>query len=169
MIRNLSLGVAVVLGVAAVANGLFMLAVPMDWYFSVPGVTTTGPFNQHFIRDIGLIFLFVAIAFLLGAARPKYRVILWAAPSLWLAGHALFHFWEVAVGICEPYVLARDFPAVTLPAIIGAVLTLWAVREARGPWAASALLPTLGHIFETGSDDAVLVWHLSGGTEGRPF
>jgi hypothetical protein len=43
---------------------------------------------QHFIRDIGLIFLFVGTAFLLGAARPQYRVVLWAAPTLWLAVHA---------------------------------------------------------------------------------
>ena len=131
MLKKLCLSVAVVVGVAAEANGLFMLALPADWYFSVPGVTTTGPFNQHFIRDIGLIFLFVGTAFLFGAARPQYRVILWAAPTLWLWGHALFHFWEVAVGICAPSAIARDFPAVTLPAIIGTVLTLWAVRDVR--------------------------------------
>jgi hypothetical protein len=50
---------------------------------------------------------------------------------LWLGAHALFHFWEVAVGICAPSVIARDFPAVTLPAIIGTLLTLWAVRDAQ--------------------------------------
>jgi hypothetical protein len=130
-LQKLCLGVVVVLGVAAEANGLFMLASPTNWYFSVPGVTTTGLFNQHFIRDIGLIFLFVGTAFLLGVAKREYRVILWAAPTLWLAGHALFHFWEVAVGICEPSVLARDFPAVTLPAILGSIASLWAVHDAR--------------------------------------
>ena len=78
MLKRLCLGVAIVLGLVAEANGLFMLYSPNDWYFAVPGVTTTGPFNQHFIRDIGLIFLFVGTAFLLGAARPQYRVILWA-------------------------------------------------------------------------------------------
>jgi hypothetical protein len=56
--------------------------------------------------------------------RPRFRLILWAAPTLWLCGHALFHFWEVAVGICGLSVLARDFAAVTLPAIIGIALTL---------------------------------------------
>jgi hypothetical protein len=131
MLRMLCLGVAVVMGVAAVANGLLMLVSPEHWYFSVPGVTTTGPFNQHFIRDIGLIFLFLGAAFLLGAARPQYRVILWAAATLWLGAHALFHFWEVAVGICAPSVIARDFPAVTLPAVIGTLLTLWAVHDAQ--------------------------------------
>src|SRR5438445_5799887 len=128
MTRTLCISVALALGVASEANGLFMLGSPERWYFSVPGVTTTGPFNQHFIRDIGLIFLFVGTAFLLGAARPQYRVILWAAATLWLGAHALFHFWEVAVGICPPSVIVRDFPAVTLPAVIGTLLTLWAVR-----------------------------------------
>jgi hypothetical protein len=131
MLHYVSLGAAVLMGLAALANGVFMLVSPEHWYFAVPGVTDTGPFNQHFIRDIGLIFLFVGTAFLLGAAKPQYRLVLWAAPTLWLAAHALFHFWEVAVGICGPSVLVRDFPAVTLPAIIGAVLTLWAARDLR--------------------------------------
>jgi hypothetical protein len=58
--------------------------------------------------------------------------LLWAAPSIWLLGHALFHLWEVAVGICAPSVIPRDFPGVTLPAIIGILLTLWAIRQSRG-------------------------------------
>ena len=131
MTRALCIGVALALGVAAVANGLFMLASPEGWYFAVPGVTTTGPFNQHFVRDIGLIFLFIGAAFLTGAALPRYRIVLWAAPTLWLWSHALFHFWEVAVGICGPSVLARDFPAVTLPALTATVLTFWAIAEGR--------------------------------------
>jgi len=122
---------ALVLGAAAIANGIFMLVDPEGWYLAVPGVTTTGPFNQHFVRDIGLIFLFLGGAFLTGAARPDLRVPFWAAASIWLAGHALFHFWEVAVGICGPSALARDFPAVTLPALIGIAITIWAIAETR--------------------------------------
>lgn len=108
-----------------------MLWSPEAWYLSVPGVTTTGPFNQHFVRDIGLIFLFVGTAFLVGAFLPRHRVILWGTPTLWLSGHALFHVWEVAVGICGPSALARDFSAVSLPALIGAALTYWAIHEGR--------------------------------------
>ncbi|MGA0530315.1 hypothetical protein [Hansschlegelia sp. KR7-227] len=136
MLGRLAIGTALTLGVAAEANGVFMLVAPTDWYFAVPGVTTTGAFNQHFIRDIGLIFLFIGTAFLLGVARPKLRVALWAAATLWLWCHALFHFWEVAAGICEPFVLARDFPAVTLPALLGTAITCWASwarRAARAP------------------------------------
>jgi len=136
--KSLCLGLAVVLGVALEANGIFMLVSPENWYFAVPGVTSTGPFNQHFLRDIGLISVLMGAAFLVGAARPQFRVLLWAAPTIWLSGHALFHFWEVAVGICSPSVIPRDFPAVTLPAIIGAVLTFWAIRHARAGRIASA-------------------------------
>jgi hypothetical protein len=125
MLKSANLGIAALLGVALIANGAFMLVAPADWYVAVPGVTATGPFNQHFLRDIGLIFLLLGGAFLVGAAQPHLRVALWAAPSIWLTGHALFHLWEVAVGICSPSVIPRDFPAVTLPAIIGIALTVW--------------------------------------------
>ena len=138
MLKSASLGIAVLLGVALIANGVFMLVAPESWYFAVPGVTSTGPFNQHFVRDIGLIFLLLGGAFLAGAALPHVRVLLWAAASIWLTGHALFHLWEVAVGICSPSVIPRDFPAVTLPAIIGISLTFWATRQARGRGAEAA-------------------------------
>jgi len=128
-LEKLCFWVAVAMGVGAAANGAYMLISPAAWYFAVPGVTGTGPFNQHFIRDIGLIFVLVGAAFLAGAARPAMRTALWGAAALWLAGHALFHAWEVAVGICGPSTLARDFPAVTLPAIIAIALTIWSARH----------------------------------------
>lgn len=131
MPEKIYLWTASLMGVAALANGTFMLISPAGWYFAVPGVTTTGPFNQHFVRDIGLIFLFVGAAFLTGAAEDRFRVVLWATASLWLAGHALFHLWEVAVGICGPSALARDFAAVSLPALLGLGLTAWAWRGER--------------------------------------
>jgi hypothetical protein len=131
MSEQLSIWTARILGVGALANGSYMLISPLHWYFAIPGVTTTGPFNQHFLRDIGLIFLLVGMAFLVGAERRQYRVALWGAASLWLGGHALFHVWEVAVGICGPSALVRDFAAVTFPSLIGAALTVWAVRDAR--------------------------------------
>jgi hypothetical protein len=131
MLKSASIGLAVLLGVLGLANGVFMLISPEAWYFAVPGVTTTGTFNQHFIRDIGLIFLFLATAFLIGAFKPHLRLFMWAAPAIWLSGHALFHFWEVAVGICSASAIPRDFPAVTLPAILAWLITAWAFFEDR--------------------------------------
>src|SRR5215475_8451272 len=129
MSNSVSLCVAVLLGVAMIANGIFMLVSPEAWYFAVPGITSTGPYNQHFLRDTGLIFLLLGGAFLLGAAQPRSRVLLWAAASIWLSGHALLHFSEVAAGICAPSVIPRNFPAVTLPAIIARALTFWAIHQ----------------------------------------
>ena len=51
-------------GIFLSANGLFMLVAPQVWYELVPGVTDTGFFNQHFIRDIGIIQLFLGVAFI---------------------------------------------------------------------------------------------------------
>lgn len=115
-------------GLVLAANGVFMLVAPMAWYETVPGVPATGPFNQHFLRDIGLIFVLLGGAVLVGVLRPAMRIVLWGAVTLWLAGHAFFHVWEVLAGICAPSALARDFPAVSLPAIIAAALVLWAER-----------------------------------------
>ncbi len=125
---SFNLALATLFGVGLAANGLFMLATPMSWYDTVPGVPTTGPFNQHFLRDIGLIFVLLGGAMLFGVLRPAMRIVLWSAVTVWLAGHALFHIWEVLVGICAPSALARDFPAVSLPAIIAGALVLWAAR-----------------------------------------
>jgi hypothetical protein len=125
--------IAVVLGIAMAANGIAMLGDPQAWYARVPGVITTGAFNQHFIRDIGLIYLLIGLAFAAGSFRPAGRLTLWLAATLWLAGHALFHLWEVAVGICGTDAIPRDFLGVTVPALIGLGLTMFAWRRAPKP------------------------------------
>jgi uncharacterized protein YjeT (DUF2065 family) len=78
-------------GLFLFGNGLFMLVAPSVWYHFVPGVTHTGPFNQHFIRDIGLIQMFLGAAFGIGMIRPASRLPLWAAATSWLIAHAVFH------------------------------------------------------------------------------
>ena len=128
--KTLCLALAVVLGVAAIANGVYMLAAPEDWYFAVPGVTTTGPFNQHFVRDIGIVYALTGFGLIMGAVRPQQRLGYWWAPALWLAGHALFHVWEVLAGLCGPASLVQDFAGVTLPALIALAL-LFHARRAR--------------------------------------
>ncbi|WP_367871388.1 hypothetical protein [Luteolibacter sp. Populi] len=113
-------------------NGLTMLVVPSEWYHFVPGVSHTGPFNQHFVRDIGLIQMFLGVAFGIGMFSPGSRFVLWMAATSWLCAHALLHVWEVIEGICGPSTLIRDFPAVTLPALLGIALGISA-RPGRRP------------------------------------
>jgi hypothetical protein len=111
---------------------VYMLYDPEGWYYFVPGVTDTGFYNQHFIRDIGIIQGFIALAFAIGALKAERRVELWAAATLWLIAHAVFHLWEVAIGICSSSVIVRDFPAVSLPALFGIAAILWAISHAKG-------------------------------------
>jgi hypothetical protein len=128
---KLIFGIVGLLGIAMFANGVFMLAAPETWYYTVPGVGRTGLFNQHFIRDIGILYLFIGGAFFIGVAYEGLRIGLWGAATLWLTCHAIFHLVEVAAGICSASYLVTDFPAVTLPAIIGIVASAWAWASKR--------------------------------------
>lgn len=120
------LALAALNGLFLLANGLFMLVAPSAWYHFVPGVTSTGPLNQHFVRDIGLIQAILGVAFIVGMLLPENRVVLWTTATSWLSAHAILHLWEVAVDICHPSSIARDFPAVSLPALIGILLSVLA-------------------------------------------
>lgn len=120
--------VAVLLAIVLAANGGYMLANPGDWYLAVPGVADTGPFNPHFVRDIGFIYLLTGAALLLGVYVPDQRPGLWGLSAAWHLSHAAFHVWEVVVGICGPEALLRDFAGVTLPGILMLVIAIAAWR-----------------------------------------
>ena len=127
--RKLTTGTAMLMGVLALAHGVYMTITPESWYWLVTGVPDRGPFNQHFIRDIGITYILIGASFILGTMYAEHRKLLWLMPSLWLSGHALFHFWEVLVGICGPDFLIVDFGGVTLPAILGTWLTYDAYKS----------------------------------------
>ncbi|MEZ5595436.1 MAG: hypothetical protein R3E84_03450 [Pseudomonadales bacterium] len=124
MAGKMLMGLAVVLGITLVANGVCMIIAPEPWYWMVPGVPDRGPFNQHFVRDIGFLYLLMGASFIAGAVYDAYRWPLWLLPALWLVCHALFHIWEVVVGICGPASLVEDFAGVTLPALLAVGLVL---------------------------------------------
>ncbi len=129
MLEKTVITTALLFSVFYLALGSYMLVAPEPWYWAVPGVPDTGPFNQHFIRDIGINFAVIGATFGLGVYYQAHRIALWAPAATWLAGHALFHVWEVIVGICGPEALARDFVGVPLPGIIGAALVFYAWRQ----------------------------------------
>lgn len=106
-------------------NGAVMLAVPLDWYGAVPGVTGTGPFNPHFVRDIGAAYLAAAVGVGWWAAGKGIGGAVAAAVFLGL--HAVVHLAEALAGGHAGHDIARDFAGVTLPALI----TLWIVWRGR--------------------------------------
>ena len=119
MFNKMGTGLALLLGMAMLGNGVFMMIAPESWYWMVPGVPDRGPFNPHFVRDIGFIYMLGGAAFVYGSVYTKHSLLLWLMPTAWLVSHAIFHVWEVMVGICGPESLIEDFGGVTLPALLG--------------------------------------------------
>jgi hypothetical protein len=112
---------AALLGLFLAGNGLVMLAMPETWYAAVPGVTGTGPFNRHFVMDVGAAFLVAGLGSGWAAWRPGQGWPALVAGTGFVAFHALIHLAEVAGGH-GAQALQRDFVGVFVPALIGLLL-----------------------------------------------
>lgn len=109
-------------------NGLVMIAAPEGWYGAVPGVVDTGPFNPHFVRDIGFGFVAAAVSLAL-AARPGGITALWPA-AVFLGGHAALHLVEMAAHGTSAPDLARDVALIVVPGLLPLAVLLAGRREA---------------------------------------
>ena len=83
-----------VLGLLNLGNGLNMLAAPHLWYETVPGVAATGPFNHHFVIDIGLAYVASGAFMLAGFRDGRVAAAIALVGAAWPALHALFHISE---------------------------------------------------------------------------
>jgi hypothetical protein len=115
--------VAWILGIGLLTNGLTMLAVPAVWYALVPGVSETGAFNPHFIRDIGAAYLMAGTALPWSALYEAARPAAWAGAAF-LALHGIVHLSDAAPGREHAYALLVDVPTVFMPAIL-AIWIAW--------------------------------------------
>ena len=130
MLRNWDRVLAALMALVFLANGAAMLGAPLSWYDAVPGVPTTGPFNPHFVRDIGATYLACALGCGWFAWRPAQG---WPALSLaaaWLTMHAAIHVYDAACGSSFLGDIARDFTGVFLFAAIPLALALF--RKPKG-------------------------------------
>jgi hypothetical protein len=107
--------IAGILGLFNAANGLVMLFASSIWWDSVPGVPDTGPFNPHFVQDVGAAFLAAGLAQGLRAWRPVYWPAAFAG-SLFLAAHAVIHLVMIAGG--HDHHAAADLAGVIVPAAL---------------------------------------------------
>jgi hypothetical protein len=107
--------IAAVLAALTALNGAMMLFAGPSWYANVPGVSETGPYNPHFVQDIGAAFLVAGLALAARAWRPVY----WPAAvagSGFLAAHALIHLVAIAAG--HDHHAATALIAVVLPSAL---------------------------------------------------
>lgn len=120
-------------GLGTIANALWMLAGPMHWYTELPAaVPDTGPFNAHFVRDVGCAFLTVGIGLVWAFLRPALRRPLVTLAALFLAAHALLHAYDTARGALGHVHWWLDLPGVYFPGVLLPLLAWRIAREEKG-------------------------------------
>jgi len=118
--------ITAILAVPTVVNGLLMLVAGPFWYASVPGATDTGPYNAHFVQDIGAAFVVAGLALAARAWRPRY----WpgaVAGAGFLTLHALLHVFMVVTG--QDHHGAFDLIAVMVPSALALYFAFPAAAE----------------------------------------
>lgn len=94
--------IRIIAGVAALGlavNGLDMLLRPLEWYHSLDSVEHTGPFNAHFVRDIGVAYLASAVGIGLAAWRTDWLIPAGSVALTFLGVHAGLHVIEWGHGL----------------------------------------------------------------------
>lgn len=107
-----------------------MLFFPLSWYNDFPAdVPHTGPFNPHLVRDLGVVFLVVALAFGWSAVHlDRSRPVHWAL-TVFFTGHALIHVTDIVMGRLPHSHWLIDLPGVFITALIMIVLAVPSVRK----------------------------------------
>jgi len=115
-----------ILGALTLLTGPYLFFAPNAFYENTPGVSMMGPFNLHFIRDVGLAFLVSGGAVIFGVLQRNRGLAV--AGALWPFLHGLFHF-QIWIGRGIPFdqVAAFDFVAVIIPAAAMMVLA-WRLK-----------------------------------------
>ena len=103
-------------------NGLVMLFAGLWWYGVVPGVTATGPYNPHFVRDIGAAYLVAGLGCAWFAWKPREGWPALAAGALFLTLHSAIHVFDAACGTKPLADVIRDFGGVYLPTLLALAL-----------------------------------------------
>jgi hypothetical protein len=120
MRKTLLLIVAAVLA----ANGLAMLGWPDTWYHTISTVPSTGPFNAHFVRDIGCAYLVSAGSLACCAVSPERGRPAALTGSAFLLMHAAVHVWDALAGRATLEHLLKDFAGVIVVALLAFYLSL---------------------------------------------
>ena len=112
------------------ANAAWMLGAPEHWFHNLPaGVPDTGPFNEHFVRDLGVVMAVMGLALVWAAAHRAVRVPVLYMVSGFYVLHALLHVWDTARGFLGPEHWALDAGGVYIPMVLVLAATFWAKRD----------------------------------------
>ena len=92
-------------------------------------VPDTGPFNPHFVRDIGCAFLTTGAALVWAFFSPRFRIPLVSIGALFLAAHAILHAYDTLRGALGHDHWLLDLPGVYLPGLLLPWLAFRLMRE----------------------------------------
>jgi hypothetical protein len=76
-------------GLVWLLTGAIIFADPMGFYERTPGLKLMGPFNMHFVRDVGIAFVASGATLTCGGWTKARALVL--AGSAWPVLHAVFH------------------------------------------------------------------------------
>ena len=117
-------GTYVLFALAAIVNGVRMLASPAGWWASIPGVEHTGALNPHLVRDFGVAYAVAGAVFAWCALHPARARLAHLAVTAFVGGHAAVHVAEIAAGQLPAEHWRIDFPTVIAPALWLCLLAL---------------------------------------------
>jgi hypothetical protein len=113
---------AALFGAFYALTGLYMLVAGQRWYQNTVGVAATGPYNAHFVKDVGAAFIASGLALLLRSWRPRW----WPAA---VAG-ATFPVFHALIHLAEYSHHHDDLKSVVFITVF-AGLSLWAALPTR--------------------------------------
>ena len=109
-------------------TGLVIVAAPATFYALTPGVALLGPFNVHFVRDVGLVYMASGLVGLHGIRQAN--ISLCRAAALWSCLHAVFHLhvW-MERGLPLDGIFLFDLAVVILPPFLVLACLRGSVRQ----------------------------------------
>jgi AhpD family alkylhydroperoxidase len=143
--------IAALLALALLMNGVAMMRAPLSWYGFIPGVAATGPFNEHFVLDVGAAYVAAAASLAFAIGRLERTA---AAPAAaFLVLHALIHLIPLQgalrlgqIFVCAPperAALLGEIVGVYAPALVALALTVPARWQELWPFPSRALTPLI--------------------------
>ena len=116
---------AVVFAAVFALNGLAMLFASFAWYNTVPGVTATGAFNPHFVRDIGAIYLIGAGGLVWFAWRSDQGWPALVAAAGFQLLHMCVHVFDASCSADPLAKVITDLPGIYVPTLVVLALALF--------------------------------------------
>ena len=109
----------VLFGSGNLGSGLWMFVAPAHWFQHYPfSVSELGPFNAHFVRDVGAFLTMLGLGLILTARKAEQQQTLFGLLTLVYVLHSLIHLFPAGSSAPIGTRLWVDLPWVYLPTLV---------------------------------------------------